>query len=54
MVKNNQDNDLNDENLTNLDSITVNRNPSLDNELAKKYVDDSLGSHNILRFIQTL
>ena len=30
--KNNQYNDLNDKKLTNLDSITVNRNPSLDNE----------------------
>ena len=27
LVKNNQDNDLNDKELTNLDSITVNRNP---------------------------
>ena len=55
LVKNVQDNYLNDEKLTNLDSITVNRNPSLDNELAnKKYVDDSLGSDNILGFIQTV
>ena len=34
LAKNNQDNDLKDKKLTNLDSITVNRNPSLDNELA--------------------
>ena len=41
LVKNNQDNDLNDKKLTNLDSITVNRNPTSDNELSnKKYVDD--------------
>ena len=36
LVKNNQDNDLNDNKLTNIDSIQVNRNPSLDYELAKK------------------
>ena len=33
LVKNNQDNDLNDKKLTNLDSITINRNPSSDNEV---------------------
>ena len=55
LVKNNQDNDLNDNKLTNLYSITVNRNPTSDNELAnKKYVDDSIGSGNVLRFNQTL
>ena len=32
-VKNNQDNDFNDIKLTNLDSITVNRGPTSDNEL---------------------
>ena len=36
LVKNNQDNDLNDNKLTNLDSITINRNPSSDNEVSKK------------------
>ncbi len=36
LVKNNQDNNLNDNKLTNLDSITVNRNPTSDNELVKK------------------
>ena len=36
IVKDNQDNDLNDKKLTNLDSITVNRNPRLDNELSNK------------------
>ena len=55
LVKSNQDDDFNDNKLTNLDSITVNRNPSLDNELAnRKYVDESLGGNNILRFNQTL
>ena len=55
LVKNNQDNDFNDNKLTNSDSITVIRNPSLDNEEAnKKHVDDSIGEGNVLRFIQTL
>ena len=55
LVKNNQDNDLNDKNLTNLDSITVNRNPTSDNEVSnKRYVDDSLGENTLLRFNQTL
>ena len=55
IVKNNQDNDLNDKKLTNLDSITVNREPILNNELAnKKYIDDELDKNTILRFNQTL
>ena len=55
LVKNNQDNDLNDKKLTNLDSISVNRKPSSDNELAsKKYVDDSIEEGTLLRFNQTL
>ena len=55
LVKNTQDNDLNDEKLTNLDSITVNRNPSLDSEYAnKKYIDDELEKNTIVRFNQTL
>ena len=55
MVKNNQDNNLNNNKLTNLDSIQVNRNPSLDNEVTnKKYVDDSIGEGTLLRFNQTL
>ena len=42
-------------NKTNLDSITVNRNPSSDNELAnKKYIDDELDKNSFLRFNQTL
>ena len=53
LVKNNQDNNFNDNNLKNLDSITVNRDPTSENELTnKKYVDDSLGGGNILRFYQ--
>ena len=50
LVKNNQDNDLNDNKLTNLDSITVNRIPTSDNELAnKKYIDDELDKNTIVR-----
>ena len=55
LVKNNQDNDFNDNKLKKIDSITVNRNPNLDNELAnKKYIDDSIQENRILRFNQTL
>ena len=42
-VFNDQDNEFDNNKLTNLDSIRVNRNPNLDNELAnKKYIDDEL------------
>ena len=55
LVKNNQDNDLKDNKLTNLDSVQVNRIPNSDNELArKKYIDDSVGEGTLLRFNQTL
>ena len=55
LVKNNQDNDFNDNKLINLDSITINRNPTLDNEVSnKKYVEDSIGTGTLLRFNQTL
>ena len=38
----NESNDLVDNKLTNLDSVKINRNPTLDNEVAnKKYIDDS-------------
>ena len=54
-VKNNQNNDLNDNKLTNLDSVQVNRNPTSDNELTnKKYIDDELDKNTIVRFNQTL
>ena len=54
-VKNNQDNDRNDNKLTNLDSITVNRNPTSDNELAKKlYIDNGIDKNITVRFNQTL
>ena len=55
LVKNNQDIDLNDNKLTNSDSITVNRKPSSDKELAnKKYIDDDLDKNTTVRFNQTL
>ena len=55
LVKNNQDNDLNDNKLTNFDSITVNRNPTSDNEVSnKKNIDDELDKNTIVRFNQTL
>ena len=55
LVKNNQDKDFNDNKLTNIDSITINRNPNLDNESAsKKCIDDELDKNTILTFDQTL
>ena len=50
-----QDNEFDNNKLTNLDSVTVNRNPNLDNELAnKKYIDNELDKNTVLRFNQTL
>ena len=55
LVKNNQDNNFNDNKLMNIDSITVNRNPTSDDEVPnKKYIDDELDKNTILRFNQTL
>ena len=55
LVKNNQDNGFNDNELTNVDSTTVNRNPTSDDEVSiKKYNDDELDKNTILRFNQTL
>ena len=52
---NDQDIEFDNNKLTNLDSITVNRNPNLDNELAnKKNIDDELDENTVLRFNQTL
>ena len=51
---NDQDNEFDNNKLTYLDSITVNRNPNFDNELAnKKYTDDELDKNTVLRFNQT-
>ena len=55
LVKSIQDNDLYDKKLTTLDSVTVNREPNSDNELAnKKYIDVELQKNTIFRFNQTL
>ena len=55
LVKNNQDNNFNDNKLTNINSITINNNPSDDNHVCnKKYVDDELDKNTIVRFNQTL
>ena len=54
-VFNDQDNEFDNNKLTNLDSVTVNRNPISDNELSnKKYVDESIGEGTIVGFNQTL
>ena len=50
-----QDSEFGDDKLTNLDSVSVDRNPSLDNELAnKKYNHDSIGEGTKVRFNQSL
>ena len=55
LVKNNQDNDLNDKKLRNLDSITINRNPILYNEVSKKKnIDDQLNNNTKFMLNQTL
>ena len=55
LLKDNQDKDLSDNKLTNSDSITINREPTSDNEVSnKKYIDSELEKNTILRFNQTL
>ena len=55
LVNNSQDNNLNDNKLINLDSITINRNPVSVSEVSnKKYIDDELDKNTILKFNQTL
>ena len=55
LVKNSQDNDLNKKKFINSDSITINKNPFLDNEISnKEHVDDELIKNTILRINQTL
>ena len=55
IVKNNQDNDLNDNKLTNVNSITINSTPTDDNHVSnKKYVYDELDKNTNVRFNQTL
>ena len=53
-VFNDQDNEFDNNKLTILDSVTVNWNPSADNEVSnKKYGDDSIGKGTLIRFNQT-
>ena len=55
LVKSNGHFDLNDNKTTNIDSITINRNPNSDNEVSiKKYFDDELDKNTIVSFNQTL
>ena len=55
LVKNKPVKNLNDNKITNLDSVIVNKNPILDNELAnRKHVDDEICKDTIVRFNQTL
>ena len=55
LVKNNQDNKLNDNKLLKKSSITINNNPIDDNHVSnKKYIDDELDKITIVRFNQTL
>ena len=55
LVKNNQDNDFNDNKLTNIDSVTVNRDPTSDKHLVnKKFLDAELDKNTIARFFPTL
>ena len=50
LVKNNQDNDFNNIKLTNINSITINTNPTNNNNVTnKKYVDDQLDKDTIVR-----
>ena len=55
MLKNNQGNDLNVNILTNLKSLTINRHPTIGNEVSnKKYFDDQLDKNTFPRFNQTI
>ena len=55
LVKNNQDNNFKDNKLTNINSITINNDPTDDNHVSnKKYIDDELDKNTIVRFSQTL
>ena len=48
-----QDNDFDNNELSNLDSVSVNRNPNSDKEVVnKKYLDDELDENTVLRFNQ--
>ena len=50
LVKNNQNNDINDNKLTNINSITIDTTPTDNNHVInKKYVDDQLDKDTIVR-----
>ena len=52
---NDQDNEFNNKKKTNLDSVSVNRNPNSDNDLVnKKIIDDELDKNTIVGFNQIL
>ena len=51
----NQKNEFDNDKLTNIDSVSVKRNPTSDHELVdKKHLDDELDKNTIFRFNQTL
>ena len=53
-MRNIQNNDLKDKELTTLFSITINRVSTSDNEVSnKKYIDDELDKNTIVRVNQT-
>ena len=55
LVKNNQDNNFNNNKITNINSITINNNPTDDNHVSNKnYIDAELDKNTIVRFNQTL
>ena len=55
LVFNDQDNGFDNYKLTALDSITANRNPTSDNELANKKVSgDIFGENTVFKFNQNL
>ena len=55
IVRNNQDNILNENKLTNKNSITHNNSPTDDNHVSNEtYIDDELDKNTIVRFNQTL
>ena len=54
LVENNQDNDLNNIKSTNVNSITINQNPTSDNEdSTKNYIVDELDKNTIANMIRS-
>ena len=55
LIRNNRDNDFGDYNLSNINSIMINNNPTKDNHATnKKYIDDELDKNRLVRFNHTL